>query len=52
MEGTSPELLYHFNQFSTHMTFLRFQKIPENPKNQEIFKSTIKKIDHYALLPN
>ena len=45
-------ILYHFNQFGTHITFLWFQKIPENPKNQEKIKSTIKKTDCYVLLPN
>jgi hypothetical protein len=46
------QVLYHFNQCSTHMTFLQLQKIPENLKNRERIKSAIKKIDHYTLLTN
>ena len=29
------KVLYYFIQFSTHMTFLHFQEIPKNRKNQE-----------------
>ena len=45
-------LLYHFDQFDTNLTFLWFQKIPENLKNRERVKSAIKKIDRYMWQSN
>ena len=45
-------ILYHFNQFGSHMTFLYFQKTLKNQTNQEQIKSKVKNKQHYVLLPN
>ena len=42
-DGPLLGILYHFELFGHHMTFLRFRKISENRKNLENIKSGVRK---------